>query len=332
MQDRDWLFPSLALTALIGAVALVFMPEWSGLLPALRILPGWMGATTLIAIFCGYAWLRWTGEAQPIPAMHAYARREWRKTLLVALVMSVAGMNMIAFMWIKPLLNYLIPFWADPVLADIDRAIFLGHDPWTLLAWMNGPASGMIYHPVWCVMMIFALLMAASAPPSAEKSAVLLSYFALWSLVGPIVHILLPAAGPVFYERMGYGPRYAGLDGGPETKAVADYLWAIYSTRSFGAGSGISAMPSLHVTIATWTVIAFHTFARRWRVAALVSWLVIFLLSISLGWHYAGDGIVGTIAALFVYFGLLKLFRARSPFTPGRAPFRPQPLLARAAR
>jgi hypothetical protein len=259
--------------------------------------------------------------------MHAYARREWRKVLVVVLVLFVAGMNMIAFMWMKPLLNYLVPFWADPVLAGIDNALFLGNDPWTLLAWLNGPASGMIYHPVWCVLMIFALLMTAWAPPSAQKSAVMLSYFVLWSIVGPMVHMVLPAAGPVFYERMGYGPRYAGLDGGPETKAVADYLWAIYSTRSFGAGSGISAMPSLHVAIATWTVVAFHNFARRFRMVALGGWLVIFLLSISLGWHYAADGIVGTICALCVYFCMLKLFRAKPALAAGRL----QPSLSVAA-
>ena len=48
---------------------------------------------------------------------------------------------MIAFMWTKPLLNF-VPFWADPLLARADRLLFLGTDPWKLLDWMNSiPAA-----------------------------------------------------------------------------------------------------------------------------------------------------------------------------------------------
>lgn len=311
MRDRDWLIPSLMLTAAIVGIALVAMPAWSSFLPALRILPGWLGTSALIAIFASYVWLRANGADNPIHEINQFLRRERPKVLFMAFVMFVAGINMIAFMWMKPLLNYLVPFWADPLLADIDHALFLGHDPWTYLAWLNTPIAGFIYHPVWCILMIFALLMAAWARPSAEKSAILLSYFACWCVVGPVIHMLMPAAGPIFYDRMGYGNRFEGLDGGPETKMVGDYLWAIYATKSFGAGSGISAMPSLHVTIACWTVLAFHHFARRWRPIAIGGYAIILLLSVSLGWHYAIDGIVGTIAAVAVYASCLGLFRMK---------------------
>lgn len=335
MQDRDWFLPSLGLTVLTTGIALWFIPRFDGLLPALRILPAWMASAALIAAFAGMIWMMRRGVKQPITEMRAFVRANPGKIASMTAFILLAGMNLIAFMWMKPLLNYLVPFTADPALAQIDNALFLGHDPWTLVSWMSFPAAGIIYHPAWFVMMILALLMTAAKPPSAERSAVLLGYFVLWSLVGPAIHTLVPAAGPIFYERMGYGPRFAALDGGPETRAVADYLWTIYSTGSFGAGSGISAMPSMHVTISSWTVIAFNFFAPRWRGVAIFAWAVIFLMSIALGWHYACDGIVGAIAALACHFTLLRLFRTAPNFASALMPTRlgamPQPSVSRAA-
>ncbi|MBO6767835.1 MAG: phosphatase PAP2 family protein [Erythrobacter sp.] len=311
MSERDWLIPGVALTFLMGSMALLVMPSVSGLLPALSILPAWIAAAALIAGLYGFAWMMLHGIAQPLLGTVRFAREHKGRLLIVASAILLAGLNMIAFMWVKPLLNYLVPFWADPLLASWDRILFLGHEPWQVLDWFSFPAMGMVYHPVWFLVMIDSLLMAAFAPASPGKSAVLLNYFVLWSVIGPLIHCLLPAAGPIFYERMGYGSRFGGLDGGAEATAVANYLWSIYASESFGAGSGISAMPSMHVTISSWVVLAFYMFARPWLPLALVFWLLIFLLSISLGWHYAVDGLVGAVAAAACHLALMGIFRMR---------------------
>lgn len=319
MHERDWLVPSQILTLVMGSMALLLMPTVSGLLPALSILPAWMAAATLLACLYGFAWMMLHRVKRSAAEIAAFASNQKRKLVFVALVVFLAGLNMIAFMWVKPLLNYLIPFWADPMLANLDRILFLGHEPWQTLDWLNFPTAGVLYHPVWFVVMIGSLLMAAFARSSPTKSAVLLSYFVLWSIVGPLIHSLLPAAGPIFFERMGYGLRFEGLDGGPESAAVGNYLWSIYASESFGAGSGISAMPSMHVTMSSWVVLVFYVYARRWLAFALTAWLMIFLLSISLGWHYAVDGVVGTLAAMTCYLALLGVFRMRAAgrFRPG---------------
>jgi len=311
-KEREWLVPSVVLTVVAGASALLFMPSIAGILPALRILPAWMAVAVLMACIGGFARMAARGVDSPIAETRRFLTEDWRQALFLAAVMLVAGLNMIAFMWVKPLLNYLVPFWADPLLADLDHALFLGNDPWALLSWLNFPAAGLVYHPIWFGMMILALLLTASAPASPQKSAMMLSYFLLWSVVGPAIHSLLPATGPVFYERMGYGDRFAGLDGGPETVQVADYLWSIYASKSFGAGAGISAMPSMHVTMCAWIVIAFSVFARKWLPFAAAGSLLVTLLSISLGWHYAADGIIGGAAAVICYVVLLALFRAKA--------------------
>jgi PAP2 superfamily len=312
MRDRDWFLPSLGLTAMSAAIVLLLTPAYGGLLHALEILPAWLAMTALLPLGASLVAMKRRGVADPVAAIFAQVRQNRAAIVRTGRFMTLAGINLIVFMWTKPLLNQYVPFWADPLLAELDQALFLGSDPWTLLAWLNSPLSGLIYHPLWFIGMIAALLLSAAAPPSEEKSAVLLGYFTLWSVVAPLVHIAMPAAGPIFYERMGYGARFAAIDGGQTTRMVGDYLWSLYAAGNFGAGSGISAMPSMHVTISTWTVLAFGCCAPRWRWLALTGWAVIFALSIALGWHYAADGIVGTAAALACHYGLLQLFRAKT--------------------
>jgi PAP2 superfamily len=251
MRDRDWFLPSLGLTVFSIAAVLAVTPDYGGLLHALRILPAWLAMTAILPLTVAVVRMHRQGVVSPFAAIAALVRRNREMITRTGCFMTLAGINLIVFMWMKPLLNKFVPFWADPLLASFDNALFLGQDPWTLLTWLDSPVSGLIYHPLWFIGMIVALLLTAAAPPSDEKSTVLLGYFTLWSVVAPLVHTILPAAGPIFYERMGYGARFAAIDGGPATRMVGDYLWSLHAAGNFGAGSGISAMPSMHVTIST---------------------------------------------------------------------------------
>jgi hypothetical protein len=134
-----------------------------------------------------------------------------------------------------------------------------------------------------------------------------------------LIHILLPAGGPVFYAQLGYGDRFADLQGAEETRILANYLWTVYSGKGFGPGSGISAMPSLHIATSVWMLLVVHVCARRWIVPMAVAGALIFLLSISLGWHYAVDGVVGGAAALLCFRLLRIAYSARTSWRPAAA-------------
>jgi hypothetical protein len=297
MNEWSWLGPSIAMTALSGLIAIVLIPDTSGVMPAIGMLPFWMIAAVLFGSLYGVIEMARAGVQHPLSHSARFFVEEWRKLAFWTLCMLLAGINMTTFMWIKPLLNYLVPFWADPMLADIDKVLFLGRDPWTILATLNSTAAAVFYHRGWFVMMILALIVVLSAPPSAQKSAAMLTYFLCWSVVGPLIHMVLPAAGPIFYMQMGYGDRFAALQNVSETREVAAYLWALYAGEGFGPGSGISAMPSLHIATTAWMVLVARAFTPRLFVPTLLLGVAIFLLSIALGWHYAMDGIVGGIAA-----------------------------------
>lgn len=311
MSERSWLVPSTILTLLLGVTALALMPDYSVVMPALGMLPLWLTVSALLAGFYAFFRMVLTGVKNPVATIVRVARDDWRALLLIAVGMAVAGLNMIAFMWTKPLLNYFVPFWADPLLARIDRALFFGNDPWRLLGWLNTMPMAIFYHRGWFALMIVTLLVVLSRPPSAQKSAIMLSYFLLWTVVGPLIHSLLPAGGPVFFQKLGYGADFAGIALPDEMVRMTNYLWAYYSGGGFGPGSGISAMPSLHIATTLWMVIAIHALARRWTWAVAIPGTVIFLLSISLGWHYAVDGIVGGAAAVACYRLCLRFYDGR---------------------
>lgn len=310
-DEYEWLLPAIILTAVSGAAALIMMPDWSGVMPAALLLPDWMLASAFMAGLAGLVKIlimMRNGVSQPIEKITRFLVRN-RKGLSIVLVgIFIAGLNMITFMWTKPLLNYLVPFWADPHMAAFDRAIFQT-DPWKLVSWLNHWAVAPIYHRGWFALMILTLLLVLAKPSSRVRSALLLSYFILWSVAGPVVHIALPTAGPVFYERLGYGSDFTNIPLTDEMTRMGDYLWAIYSERSFGPGAGISAMPSLHIATTTWCVLAFAYLYKRWVLPIGAFGFLIFMMSVSLGWHYAVDGIVGSILAVLSFAVAYRFMR-----------------------
>jgi PAP2 superfamily protein len=148
----------------------------------------------------------------------------------------------------------------------------------------------------------------------------MLTYFLLWTLVGPVIHILLPAAGPVFFQQLGYGSQFAGIQLPDEMREMTNFLWVFYRDGRFGPGAGISAMPSLHIATTAWMVIAISAYARRWAWPMALIGMLIFLLSISLGWHYAADGIVGAAAAVGCYWICERAYTGRLKPLPKRRP------------
>lgn len=312
MRDRDWILPSIAVTMLAGLIAIVLIPDYTGVFPAVAVVPFWMLAAAMLVSIYAFVAMIAAGVASPFAHIGMFARSRRRECAFFIFSIFLAGLNMTTFMWTKPLLNYLVPFWADPLLAGLDNAMFLGHDPWVFLTGLNSTPMAIFYHRGWFVMMLLVLIFVLASPPSAEKSATMLTYFLLWSVIGPVIHILLPAAGPIFFADLGYGDRFAGLESVSETKEVATYLWMVYAGEGFGPGSGISAMPSLHIATTAWMIIATRIFARRLLLPMALAGFLIFLLSVALGWHYAADGIVGAIAAGACYHILYAVYARRS--------------------
>jgi len=84
---------------------------------------------------------------------------------------------------------------------------------------------------------------------------------------------------------------------------VQEDLWSTYEAATTGLGSGISAMPSMHVAVAVLMALAMHRVNRWVGVAFWAFALIIQIGSVHLAWHYAIDGYVAAVMVVAIWKG-----------------------------
>lgn len=204
----------------------------------------------------------------------------------IGLAMLLTGLNLCAYNAVKHHLN-VVGFGAGPMLVAIDRAIF-GTDPIRLLTWLPPLLPKQTYYYGWLAPIAATIAWVAAKHPN--RNFLLPLYFTCWTVLGPMIHLMLPAAGPIFYARVGHGPDFLDVPMPEQSLNYSDWLWFGYQRGEQLMGSGISAMPSLHIMTSAWVVLALWN--TRIRPLVLAWFALIYLLSIATGWHYAIDGIV----------------------------------------
>ncbi|RVV97803.1 hypothetical protein EKE94_09975 [Mesobaculum littorinae] len=232
----------------------------------------------------------------------------------------------LTFSLVKQSLPLAVPFWADAVLADLDRALHFGHPPWswTHAALAGLPTAPMVftYSTLWLVPAMYfpVLLGLLDGDPWRRRRYILLYLFA-WVGLGNLVAGAVMSAGPVFYDKLLTGDRFAGLSDGVRALSrdaggiggLQEALWQSYAAGAPSLGGGISAFPSVHLAMAT--VVGLYLAERMprllWPALALIAWYQV--LSVHLGWHYAVDGYASilAVAALCAWLWRRDLRRGR---------------------
>src|SRR5690606_4200634 len=124
-----------------------------------------------------------------------------------------------------------------------------------------------------------------------------------------VAAIALSSVGPVLYERI-YGiDRYSALMAMIDGSAVGDYmrqasgyLFGNYQSGGHRPGTGISAMPSMHLAVVTLNA---HMLTRLNRWLGALGWTyaaAILLGSVYLGWHYAVDGYLSIAVVTLIWW------------------------------
>jgi hypothetical protein len=196
--------------------------------------------------------------------------------------------------WTKVMLPIASPFWADPLLANVDHMLF-GADPWRIASAVFGwaaPAFDRAY-VLWAPLKFGTFVVLILMPESPRKTRALIAYFLMMAAVA-IGQFVLSSGGPVFYQRLGFGPRFHDMTVAPWVQTARDYLWQDYLRRGGDIGGGISAMPSLHVAASLWIALVWRSYHRVIGIVAFVYFATILVGSVLLGWHYGADGIAAT--------------------------------------
>ena len=227
--------------------------------------------------------------------------------VLVGTLLTAIGAS--AFLPLKYAIPREMPFWLDQPIAHVERSLF-GADPWLLLdraaGWAAVPMDWL--YGCWLPTQSVALFLLILARPSPAKSRVLIAYSLAWFVLGAVAAVLLSSAGPLFYDRLYGGGTFAGLDatlrdrGAWIALAESGRMWEALVRNEPGLVSGISAVPSIHVAISLWMVLAARSIAPRATPAALSYFLLIWIGSVQLGWHYVSDGLVGALGMVGLWY------------------------------
>ncbi len=67
-------------------------------------------------------------------------------------------------------------------------------------------------------------------------------------------------------------------------------------------GSGISAMPSMHVSMSVLMALGVSSLNKKLGFAFWGFTLIIYIGSFLLGWHYAVDGLVSAPITVFIWY------------------------------
>lgn len=308
MKEASWVVPASIFVAAQYAIALLVSSMLG--FPATPPIIGYIGIGLLVAIAGGlFLFFRalWphvkAGSPEPLTAILP-AFRESRTNLLVAAFgIQLVVLQVGSLTWLKGMMPLVVPFWADPMLANLDHAIF-GTDPWKLLTFLNPirPVIDTVY-ALWFPIKSYTMAALLISVPSYRKSRAILAYFYTIGLFGVLGQFVFSSAGPLFYEMAGFGSRFHELEPhlAPFVKAARSYLWVSYTEGSEKLGSGISAMPSIHVALAAWVAIVAQTTYRPLAILGWAFYAIILVGSVYLGWHYGVDGVAGTIAALVAW-------------------------------
>lgn len=258
------------------------------------------------------------------------------RTLAFVMILAVLPLFMSIFTSFKASIPDVRPFSLDVLFMEIDRFLHFGEHPWVLLHSALGSPDITAFvdltYSLWFAILWLTVIWQAwhGSYFSNARGQFLLSLAACWILIGIVFATLLSSAGPVYYGLVtGAADPFASLvdylhqvDAANPLKAIwiQGVLWENYVEPGANPfGEGISAMPSMHVSMAVLMALV------GFRVNRIVGWaytafaVLILIGSVHLAWHYAIDGYLAAALTIAIWWvagrvmGAWERKRAASP-------------------
>ncbi|WP_390502607.1 phosphatase PAP2 family protein [Vibrio harveyi] len=239
-------------------------------------------------------------------------------SFILLTVMSVFISNFSTMKSMIPIFNM---FKYDLLFQNLDRWLFLGNEPGLFIH--NLIENPYVYffisfcYSLWFFLMWSVLCYFLLTSHSNSRTRFFISWLLCWSILGIVIATIFSSVGPVFISRLNpdnhsYDLLMQALENkhdwlieqgwpGLYSLAIQNHLWEGYINNKDVLGKGISAMPSMHVSIAVLMALSVSSVNKK---IGYVFWLfaaVIFIGSFTLGWHYVVDGIVSAPLTLCIW-------------------------------
>ncbi len=264
-----------------------------------------------------------TGDASLIDYVKTHYARDKTPFLMVPVKLLITAGKLIlgfvtfsiflfSYSTIKTRIPEITPYSWDEGFNQLDRILFFGNDPWTVLSWIYEIPSllrGMDFiYDIWAVILVgtWTLCFITTKHKAYVRYRFPIALLLTWFIGGNILAILLSSAGPCYYGAVTgladpYAAQMAALSAIDATAPLRAFqyqeiLWSIYESPSLGLG-GISAMPSMHCATSFLLVLLAWN-KKILRYAALAFFGFILITSFMLAWHYAVDGVLAVPIAM----------------------------------
>jgi hypothetical protein len=289
------------------------------LLPTLSL---WLmlGVIGIVALLAREAWRGPT--APPHVFLTGLARTRWRQDRFFSLGWPVILYSVLLTLFglFKQIVLPAAGFRFDPLLHAADVALF-GTEPWRFShghPWLT-EILGHLYYGWYAPMMLGTMACGFLVQRPHFRQRYLAAFVLTWLIVGSLMAFLLPAAGPCFWGEFVPGPNpYAELMADLRAEVavgmfnpaldIQAYLLASYRSGEISIGGGISALPSMHVALATLFACGAWSLNRIAGIAFALFAFAIWWASFHLGWHYAVDGLVAAPVAFLIWRFAGRLF------------------------
>lgn len=248
--------------------------------------------------------------------IETYIARLRKPRLLASLsLLAIAIIFMPFFSKLKSMIPLFNTYSWDHAFIAWDRAIFFGYDAWQVLQPVFGyptisAAMAWLYH-AWMLLIYIGTLFFIFYPAADHvRRHYMLGFVLIWTLVGGAMATAFASVGPVFMNPiMGdstFDTQMAYLNGANEqvpimTLHVQELLLGWYHQGEQGLGSGITAMPSMHVSMAFLFWLAIRQVSPTAGKIFFAFFVLIWIGSVHLAYHYAVDGLVSIIATAAIW-------------------------------
>lgn len=244
----------------------------------------------------------------------------------ISFILLVFALNLTysCYSYLKSVIPDIKPFQYDLAFYELDKWLHFGVSPWEITHGIfSSPFAtygiNFLYHLWFLLMWGMTLFFIVRRDLTHLRNQYLIAYMSSWLLIGGITATLLSSAGPCYThllnpEHTHYLPLIDLLNDQSRIMVeagwfpvwaldVQDSLWLNYLGREGGIGAGISAMPSMHVSVAMLMALASYQYNKKLGLLMWAYMIFIQIGSVHLAWHYAIDGYLSIILTLLIWKG-----------------------------